>query len=344
MIDPWTALLFAGGLTAAAALLFWPERGLVPRLVRGARSTERVLVEDALKHLYNCESRGLPGTLASVSGALAVSGDRTRELLERLMELELVEHANGRFELTADGRSEALRIIRVHRLWERYLSDRTGLPETEWHRVADEREHTTSPEEAAELARETGYPRFDPHGDPIPRPDGEVEADMGLPLTQLEPDILAEIVHIEDEPETTYAQLRAEGLFVGMRVRVLETTSDRCRFEGDGEEHILAPLLAANLTVLRLEEGEVMEGPFETLDQLDLGEHAWVLGISPQCRQMERRRMFDLGLLPGTEVVAELRSPGGDPTAYRIREASIALRREQASMIRISRTSNEEAP
>lgn len=337
MVDPVTALVVAGVATLVSAVLFWPERGLVARFVRGLQSTERVLVEDALKHLYDFESRGLPGTLPSVSGALGISRDRTSQLLGRLIELGLVDQKESRYELSATGRSEALRVIRVHRLWERYLSDTTGLPETDWHKVADLREHQTSADEAAELAAKTGYPLFDPHGDPIPRADGAIEEHGGLPLTELAPGLVGEIVHIEDEPEAVYAQLVAEGLFLGMRVRVMETSSKRCQFEADGEEHILAPMLAVNVSVAPLEEGEEMAGPFETLDSLDLGQTARVLGISPQCRVVERRRMFDLGLLPGTIVGAELRSPAGDPTGYRIRDAIIALRKEQASMVRIQR-------
>jgi Fe2+ transport system protein FeoA len=53
--------------------------------------------------------------------------------------------------------------------------------------------------------------------------------------------------------------------------------------------------------------------------------------------------MLDLGIVPGTEVEAEMRSPGGDPTAYRIRGAMIALRRAQAEMIHVERTVGGEA-
>ena len=80
-----------------------------------------------------------------------------------------------------------------------------------------------------------------------------------------------------------------------------------------------------------------MEGPFERLSGLDLGEQGTVVAISPALRGPERRRMLDLGLLPGTVVTAEIRSPGGDPTGYRIRGAVIALRQEQADQIRIDR-------
>ena len=60
-------------------------------------------------------------------------------------------------------------------------------------------------------------------------------------------------------------------------------------------------------------------------------------GISPTCRGTERRRFLDLGILPGTAVEAELVSPGGDPTAYRVRGTLLALRAEQAQNIHISR-------
>jgi|TARA_B100000315_G_C14277128_1_gene451349 DtxR family Mn-dependent transcriptional regulator len=75
----------------------------------------------------------------------------------------------------------------------------------------------------------------------------------------------------------------------------------------------------------------------ERLSSLRLGESGSVVSLSTDCRGQERRRLMDLGILPGTVISAEMRSPSGDPTAYRIREALIALRHEQADMISITR-------
>lgn len=58
---------------------------------------------------------------------------------------------------------------------------------------------------------------------------------------------------------------------------------------------------------------------------------------------LERRRMMDLGIVPGTAIQAELRSPLGDPVAYRVRGALVALRREQAQLIAIAAAHDEEA-
>lgn len=71
-----------------------------------------------------------------------------------------------------------------------------------------------------------------------------------------------------------------------------------------------------------------------TLADLPIGAAGVVIELA--LRGAERRRLLDLGLVPGTVVVAEMRSPLGDPVAYRVRGASVALRREQARQIRIA--------
>jgi len=321
-----------------AALLFWPVSGLWWSWRHGRRSSERVLIEDALKHVHDCDYHGQPCTLASLSGALELGGGHAARLVARLERLHLVESRGSNYRLTPDGRREALRAIRLHRLWERYLADETGLDPSEWHAQAEIREHRMSAAEAESLASRMGDPRYDPHGDPIPTASGEIAPPRGMPLTQLAIDRPAEIVHVEDEPREIYEQLLAEGMHPGMRVRVLERDARRIRFEADAEEHVLAPVFAANLSAMELPETEEeAPGTFERLSGLDLGQRAVVVGISRVCRGQPRRRLLDLGIVPGTVVTAELRSPSGDPTAYRIRGAMIALRREQADLIHVER-------
>jgi DtxR family Mn-dependent transcriptional regulator len=160
----------------------------------------------------------------------------------------------------------------------------------------------------------------------------------GRPLTTLEVDELARIVHLEDEPPTVYAQLVAERLRPGTQLRLAEISPQRVRFWADGDEHVLAPIVAANVSVVPLPQSqEAPESvPSERLADLKPGEKARVVNISPASRGTERRRLLDLGILPGTLVEAEMTSPSGDPTAYRIRGAVIALRREQAKHIYIT--------
>ncbi|OGG43518.1 MAG: hypothetical protein A3F84_29605 [Candidatus Handelsmanbacteria bacterium RIFCSPLOWO2_12_FULL_64_10] len=338
MIDPLNSLLTVALIAVAAYLLFRPTHGYFWRWRRVRRMTERVLIEDALKHLYDFEYRGGTPTVQSLSGALAISGNLAAELLARLEAQELLRSEGEGFRLTPAGRDYALRIVRVHRLWERYLSDETGVKEADWHGEAEYREHDLSPAQADALAEQMGHPIYDPHGDPIPTASGEIAPRRGQPLTTLPVGELAAVVHIEDEPEAVYAQLVAEGLNPGMRVQVSEVSPERIRFWGDGDEHVLAPVVAANISVVPLpREQEMEEGPFEPLSALRPGEKGAVVRISRACRGLERRRLLDLGILPGTVIEAEMRSPGGDPTAYRIRGALFALREEQANHIYIAR-------
>ncbi len=182
-----------------------------------------------------------------------------------------------------------------------------------------------------------GNPVYDPHGDPIPTAGGEIAPRRGLPLSAVLEGDMAAIIHIEDEPEDLYAQLSGEGLYLGLRVRVTEVTDDHIRFMADGRIVDLPPLVAGNVFVVPLAAQQEMEGPYESLADLGQRESGKVVRISPACRGLERRRFMDLGILPGTVIEMETRSPGGDPTAFRIRGALIALRREQAAQIQITR-------
>jgi DtxR family Mn-dependent transcriptional regulator len=337
MSDPAILLLIAGALILLAAVLFWPGRGLLVRWSDARRKTERVLVEDALKQLYDEEYLGRVANLNSLAGALGVPRNRAADLVGRLEAMELIVYEEGGLRLTPEGRRNALRIIRIHRLWERFLAEHSGLAQTEWHARAERLEHTTTEEQAEALAERMGHPRFDPHGDPIPTSTGEIAPPRGQPLNDLRPGERATIVHVEDEPAAVYAQLVAQGIEPLMTVGVLEVSGERIRFELDGDEHVLAPVVARNVSVIPLAAPEREPAASDKLSALAPGERAVVVRISQACYGPQRRRLLDLGLIPGTEVEAELAAPSGDPVAYRIRGATIALRREQADRVHIER-------
>jgi DtxR family Mn-dependent transcriptional regulator len=337
MVNPYLALMIAAAFSVGAAALFWPERGLYWRWEHVLRASDRVLSEDALKYLFDCEYRQLMGTLHGVTGALGISENRAALLLGRLQKLELVKSLAGQYRLTDEGRSQALQIIRIHRLLEHHFSEDTGLDAAAWHREADRLEHRTSTEETEAMAARLGHPRFDPHGDPIPTASGEMRYVAAVSLSDLGPGDEGLVTHIEDEPAVIYKELLAADLHIGLKIRVLETAPDMIRLMVDSKEHTFSRVVAGNVSVSELVEGESLQESFETLSVLDLGESATVVALSAACRGAERRRLMDLGLLPGTEVCAELQGPGGDPTGYRIRGAVIALRRLQAERIQIQR-------
>jgi len=338
------------GLMAGLALafgvigLFWPGWGLVSRWRRATQTAERVRVEDTLKHLYESEVNGVVPSMQSVAGATRLSMDDAADVLQNLQRRRLIELEREGIRLTATGREMGLHVLRAHRLWESYLADQTGFPEAEWHGRAHELEHGLSVADVHALSARLQHPTHDPHGDPIPTARGEFSSLQGAPLTTAPVDRLLRILHMEDEPKAVYAQLVAAGLHPGMVVRLLEASPQRVRLAAAGMEHVLAPLVAASVSVEPLADERTAAEPIgEPLNALRPGDDGRVLGISRRCRGAERRRLLDLGVLPGTVIRAEMRSPNGDPTAYRVRDALIALRAEQADFIRIERPSKRAA-
>ena len=335
MTDPAGNLIVFALLVAALAILFWPKRGLVVLMVGHLRVTDRVRMEDALKHLYKAQSSGRIGSIESVAGALGVPRSKAVRLVAKLESSGLMKTTDRGLLLSTDGRAYALRIVRSHRLWERFLADRTGLTPVEWHEEAERQEHTLSPEQAEDLSARMGHPRYDPHGDPIPTDQLELPPAAGVALTALVPGQAGRIVHLEDEPREIYQHLVDQGLAPNMEILVLNTGPDRISFRGEGRDHALEPIEAANITVvpLAVPDPAAVDTVQHTLAEADPGRSVTVLGISPVCQGRQRRRLLDLGVVVGTTIQAEFSSATGDPVAYRIRGALIALRRQQAEWI-----------
>jgi DtxR family Mn-dependent transcriptional regulator len=259
-------------------------------------------------------------------------------LASRLETLELVHSSGEGLRLTEPGREYALRILRTHRLWERYLADRTNVSPTDWHDEAERLEHMLAVAEVDELAARMGHPVYDPHGDPIPTAKGELPPRTGVALTSLRAGDVGTIVHLEDEPREVFEKLVSADLAPLMRVELLDTSPDVIRFAADGEVRELEPVAATNITVLPLPTEEIGAGPYEKLSSLRAGESATVVQIAHACQGPQRRRLLDLGVVPGTVITAELEGALRDPVAYRIRSALIALRRQQADWIYVDRT------
>lgn len=344
MPDPLLALVVFAAVCLGAVALFWPRGGIVPRLARLVRITERVRVEDALKHLYDCETRGVTCTMESLAGALEIGRGRALRILGRLQELGLTGSTAQGFTLTDGGRSYALRVLRTHRLVERFLADRTGIAPQDWHDHAERLEHRLSATETERLARRIGHPAYDPHGDPIPTAAGVMPEAVGVPLAGLPEGTTVTIVHLEDEPPEVYERLIGLGLSVDKTLHLLEVTPERLRLSSDGRELTLAAMLARNVTVVPVAGLPETESG-RTLADIPVGCQAMVVGISPACRGPQRRRLLDLGVVPGTVIAAMMASAAGDPIAYEIRGATIGLRRQQAAWIRVrpAQTSHGEA-
>lgn len=335
--DPLTALSIMILIMAIILVIVWPEKGIWARLRKMMRNNQRILLEDALKYILDCERNQTTLSVKNVAGTLGINTDQATQLIGRLRDLALIEMTESGFNLTADGRDYALRIVRIHRLYEQYLAEKSGLPENAWHKEADRFEHHVSEDKISEIDHMLGYPRYDPHGDPIPTEKGDLPPSDGVSLTTLGLNESGVIIHIEDEPKTLYSEVIDNMVHVGMTVQIKEIAPESLTLLVEGNSVTLSRLAAENVSVQPVSNKQVVTETYDDLSVLELGEEAEVISISRACRGLQRRRLLDLGILPGTRIVAEMKSLGGDPTAFLIRGAKIALRRETAKLVQIRR-------
>lgn len=301
-----------------------------------AASDPRVRLEDALKHLLECDESGRGATVESLAGAMAQPRGKSAETLSLLRTRGLATASGDAHFLTEDGRLYALHVVRTHRLYETWLSRETSTPAVEWHREAHKAEHHMDAATVDALADRLNNPRFDPHGDPIPTREGEMPHRLLTSLASWPDGKPACIVHIEDEPESLFRQTQALGFAPSTRIegiRHLEDGSIDCLVEG---RTISIPGAVASLIhVATPQPDEEPPADLGRLADLPVGGEALIYGLAPSCTGPERRRLLDLGVVPSTPIRCEFASPFGTPRSYSIRGALIALRDHQAERILI---------
>ena len=328
----WLSGAVLAGVAVALGVAAMSLGGPARRWRRWRARRDRVQAEDALKHIHQGAQSGQPATLQSLAGALHVPLNAAATLAEALQRLGWIRSDGSPLQLTAAGEAYAAQVVRAHRLWEQHLAEQTGVAEEEWHRQAERQEHFLSPADMEVLAARLGHPLEDPHGDPIPGTAADPVTNRLRPLATLSPGEVSEVAHVEDEPESVFRKLVAAGVHRGVELRMLGVGPEGARVVVDGTERLLPALAVANVGLLP-EEAVVPRDPARSLTDLKTGQRGRVLRLSSRCRGAERRRLMDLGILPGTTVVAELESPAGGLTAYRVRDTLIALRREQGALI-----------
>jgi DtxR family Mn-dependent transcriptional regulator len=322
-------------VSVLAYFLFRPVKGWFWIFRNNLKTNQKVVTEDILKQLYSSENSGKAVTVNDLTLSLKYNNSSIIEVLKDMSLSELIVFDGDVVKLSPSGREYALKIVRVHRLWEKYLAEKTGFDKTEWHDRAEDMEHRLSHEETNALAVQLGNPIYDPHGDPIPTSLGHIADVNGVSMATLPVNTVGKIVHIEDEPDVIYKQILAENIHIGSMVRIVERNTQRIVFYAEGEEFKLAPVVAANLTVEVMEASSEAQESTVRLSSLEADEQAEIIGISKECRGESRRRLLDLGFVKGTPIQIDLISPLKSPKAYLVKGTTIALREDQAAKILI---------
>jgi DtxR family Mn-dependent transcriptional regulator len=317
-------------------IAIWNSKNILRRF-KSRAFKKKTIVEDVLKLLYHVEESNRNASFEALAGALRIRTSVLYDYVEEMSSEGLIRVNNDALQLTDNGRVYAIQIIRVHRLWEKYLSEKTGIDKSEWHDLAEKKEHDLSEEEIEQLYEQLGRPRFDPHGDPIPTESGELIALHGTPLPNLSNGTTAKIIHLEDEPKVVYDQILDHHLHMGSQVQLISSDDKAVRFYCEGDEYTLSPIVASNIGVRELSTTEIFEEGNIRLSALEEGDSGTIVGISSDCRGANRRRLLDLGFVKGADIKLEYNGPMENPKAYLIKNTLIALRKDQSNLVLITK-------
>ena len=179
--------------------------------------------ENYLKAIYHL---GKQGSQAVSTNAIAekvkAKASSVTDMMKKLADKHLVNHKKyPGVNLTEDGRSHAIKVIRKHRLWEVFLVEKLNFTWDEVHEVAEQLEHIKSEKLTQQLDAFLGFPERDPHGDPIPDKDGNFTITNKILLTNAELDIEYTCVGVQDSSADFLKYLNKYNLTLGTELQVL---------------------------------------------------------------------------------------------------------------------------
>ena len=188
-------------------------------------------VEDYAKAIYALQRRSAHGSVATndLAARLSVTPASASSMVKKLADLGLVEHVPYRgVKLTDGGERVALEVLRHHRLLELYLAEHLDVPWDRVHEEAEALEHVISEDLEARIAAKLGNPTHDPHGDPIPSAELEIDEGETRALEALEVGEHAVFVRVSDSDPEMLRYLEQRGIRIGEAFELV----DRQPFDG----------------------------------------------------------------------------------------------------------------
>jgi DtxR family Mn-dependent transcriptional regulator len=180
--------------------------------------------EDFLKAVYLLQQDQDRVQTSVLADMLGISAPSTTEMAKKLAKANLIIHEPYRgVRLTEAGERVALEIVRNHRLLELFLVQTLGYSWDEVHDEAEQLEHAVSDRLMQRIADYLGNPRYDPHGDPIPGPEGDIYTRNLTPLSEWPIGEKGLIGRLRDQSPDMLRYLDEKGLVMAAQVEVLKT-------------------------------------------------------------------------------------------------------------------------
>ncbi len=157
---------------------------------------------------------------------LEVKPSTVNEMLKRLKEKDLVNYERyKKVTLTTLGETLALKVIRKHRLWETFLHEKLEFDWDEVHEVAEQLEHIQSEKLIEKIDKFLDYPKYDPHGDPIPNSKGVIPIRESTRLSRVEKNRHFVVLAVRDTSSEFLKYLEDVDIAIGTELMVVEKIS-----------------------------------------------------------------------------------------------------------------------
>jgi DtxR family transcriptional regulator, Mn-dependent transcriptional regulator len=177
--------------------------------------------ENYLKTIFHLQTKDDNVSTNELAERLQAKPASITDMMKKLKTRKLVNYQPYQgFRLTPEGKKVALSIIRRHRLWEYFLAEKLKFNWDEVHEVAEQLEHVSSKKLIDKLDEYLAFPKFDPHGDPIPDTNGKMETGKQISLSELPINKSARISFVANQSELLLEHLNEKKINIGASVVV----------------------------------------------------------------------------------------------------------------------------
>ena len=183
--------------------------------------------ENYLKAIFHLEMMSGTGiSTNAIASKLETKASSVTDMVKKLAEKQVLVYKKYQgVSLTKSGKTTAARIVRKHRLWEVFLVEKLNFSWDEVHDVAEQLEHIKSPKLTRELDAFLGFPKTDPHGDPIPDHEGRFDSVEKRLLSSLKENEVGVCVGVDDSSSNFLQYLDKNGISLGEKIEVLSIES-----------------------------------------------------------------------------------------------------------------------
>ena len=177
--------------------------------------------ENYIKAIFHLQNEDGNVTTNELAGRLQAKPASITDMMKKLKTRKLVHYQPYQgFRLTAEGKKIALGIVRRHRLWEFFLAEKLKFNWDEVHEVAEHLEHVSSKKLIDKLDEFLDFPKFDPHGDPIPDTYGKMEDNKQLSLVDWPLNKPAMVCRVINQSTELLDLLQHKKINIGTRLEV----------------------------------------------------------------------------------------------------------------------------